>query len=91
MKHRSLFLPAVIGGNLLRLTAEDIRCITTPTLKKGLDTDQKSLMVYTAIPVGCHAEHVSGSEGIPSEQMKTSREFPKRMDAPLVFVGLEIG
>lgn len=98
MKHRSLFLPAIfvgralsIGGNLARLRAEDIRRITTPALNKGLDTDQKSLMVYTASPIGCHADRVSGSAGILGEQMKTSRELPTRRNLPLFFVGLEIG
>lgn len=77
-------LVLLIGGSL-PCRAADIQTITTPELKKWLDTDQKPFLVYTLSPVEFYEERIPGSVCIPTEQMQSSRELPKNTDAPLVF------
>jgi len=82
---------ALLVGDSLPCRATDIQIITTPELKKWLDADQKPFLVYTLSQVEFYEERIPGSVCIPTEQMKSSRELPQKMDIPIVFYCLGPG
>ena len=77
-------LALLIGGTVPCLAA-DVQMITTPELKKWLDSEQKPALVYTLSQVEFFEERIPGSVCIPTEQMKTTQALPKSMDTPIVF------
>jgi rhodanese-related sulfurtransferase len=82
---------ALLVGGSLPCPAADIQIITTPELKKWLDADQKPFLVYSLSRVEFYEERIPGSVCIPTEQMKASRELPRKMDTPIVFYCLGPG
>jgi rhodanese-related sulfurtransferase len=86
-----LGLMLLVGGELPCQAQEQLQVITTPELKQWLASSQKPFLVYTLSEVEFYEERIPGSVCIPTEEMQTSRELPRQMDAPLVFYCLGPG